>query len=116
MKGFGIERLAPETELKKLSGGEKGKLLLIALLLEDADVLLLDEPTNNLDLPALIWLEEYLKNSEKTCLIVSHDRRFLDEVTGRVLEIDWCKKKKSLRKERRNLNAISRKRDSFALL
>jgi len=95
MKGFGIERLAPETELKKLSGGEKGKLLLIALLLEDADVLLLDEPTNNLDLPALIWLEEYLKNSEKTCLIVSHDRRFLDEVTGRVLEID---------REKKNLN------------
>jgi ATPase subunit of ABC transporter with duplicated ATPase domains len=55
-------------------------------------MLLLDEPTNNLDLPALLWLEQYLGRSTATCIIASHDRRFLDNVVQKVIEIDWYKR------------------------
>lgn len=92
LKGFGIEHITQKTMLSKMSGGERSKLTLTALLLEDADILLLDEPTNNLDLPALIWLEEFLRESQKSAIIVSHDRRFLDALVTRVLEIDWFKR------------------------
>lgn len=60
--------------------GEKRKAALAGVLLRGVDVLLLDEPTNNLDLPALLWLENYLRRTKATCLIASHDRRFLDHV------------------------------------
>ena len=73
----------------ELSGGEKRKVALAGVLLRGVDMLLLDEPTNNLDLPALLWLERYLDRSPATCIIASHDRRFLDNVVEKVLEIDW---------------------------
>lgn len=91
-KGFGLEPITFKTKIQTLSGGQRSKLALAVLLLEDADILLLDEPTNNLDLPALIWLEEFLRASKKSAIIVSHDRRFLDDVVTRVLEIDWFKR------------------------
>ena len=72
----------------KLSGGNKTKLGLARLLLSGATVLLLDEPTNYLDLPALLWLERWVRESHAACVIVSHDRRFLDETVGEILEID----------------------------
>ncbi len=59
------------------------------VLLSDPDVLLLDEPTNNLDLPSLIWLETFLKQSALACIIVSHDRFFLDMIVRKIFEIDW---------------------------
>jgi len=71
-----------------LSGGQMTRAALARVLLKDADVLLLDEPTNNLDRAALDWLEESLLRSNAMYLIVSHDRRFLDRVTKRTLELD----------------------------
>ena len=71
----------------KLSGGEKTRVNLARLILEDTDILLLDEPTNHLDLRATEWLEEYLDKFKGTVLTVSHDRYFLDKVVGRIVEI-----------------------------
>lgn len=87
--GFGLADISPSRSLATLSGGERSKVALSAILLKGVDVLLLDEPTNNLDLPALIWLEEFLRESKATCVIVSHDRRFLDRIVSKVFEIDW---------------------------
>lgn len=75
-------------QLTNLSGGQLTKLALARVLLQDADLLLLDEPTNNLDVSSLSWLENSLRNCRSACLIVSHDRKFLDEVTTRTLVID----------------------------
>ena len=71
----------------QLSGGEKTRVNLGRLILEDTDILLLDEPTNHLDLQATEWLEEYLEKFKGTVLAVSHDRYFLDKVVQRVVEI-----------------------------
>ena len=71
----------------RLSGGEKTRVNLGRLILEDTDILLLDEPTNHLDLKATEWLEEYLDKVKGTVLAVSHDRWFLDRVVDRVIEI-----------------------------
>ena len=70
-----------------LSGGEKTRVNLARLILEDTDILLLDEPTNHLDLNATEWLEEYLRKFHGTVLAISHDRYFLDRVTQRSIEI-----------------------------
>ena len=71
----------------RLSGGEKTRVNLGRLILEDTDILLLDEPTNHLDLKATEWLEEYLDKFKGTVLAVSHDRYFLDQVVDRIIEI-----------------------------
>ncbi|MDE6441600.1 MAG: ATP-binding cassette domain-containing protein, partial [Clostridia bacterium] len=71
-----------------MSGGEKTRLKLARLLLESPDLLILDEPTNHLDISTLFWLEEYLKSFKGSIFVVSHDRYFLDAVTGRILEIE----------------------------
>ncbi len=70
-----------------LSGGEKTRINLARLILEDTDILLLDEPTNHLDLNATEWLEEYLEHFKGTVLAISHDRWFLDKVVKRVVEV-----------------------------
>ena len=72
----------------ELSGGEKTRVNLARLILEDTDILLLDEPTNHLDLRATEWLEEYLDSFRGTVLAISHDRYFLDRVVKRIVEID----------------------------
>ena len=71
-----------------LSGGQKTRIALAALLLKSYDILMLDEPTNHLDISALAWLEDHLKNEAKTVIIISHDRYFLDKVTTKTLEIE----------------------------
>ncbi|MDE5666949.1 MAG: ATP-binding cassette domain-containing protein [Clostridia bacterium] len=71
-----------------MSGGEKTRLKLARLLLEQPDLLILDEPTNHLDVSTLSWLEEYLAAFKGAVLIVSHDRYFLDKLTSRILEIE----------------------------
>ena len=71
-----------------MSGGEKTRLKLARLLLEQPDLLILDEPTNHLDISTLFWLEEYLSTFKGAILVVSHDRYFLDKLTGRILEIE----------------------------
>ena len=70
-----------------LSGGQKKRVALAKVLVEDADLLILDEPTNHLDLDMIEWLEEYLIKSNKTLLMVTHDRYFLDRVCNVILEL-----------------------------
>lgn len=87
--GFGLENIGLDRSLSSLSSGQKSKVVLAGILLTGVDLLLLDEPTNNLDLPALVWLEDFLQKSEASCLVVSHDRRFLDRVVRKIFELDW---------------------------
>ena len=78
----------PETLVKVLSGGEKRRVALCRLLLQKPDILLLDEPTNHLDAETVTWLEHHLQNYEGTIIAVTHDRYFLDNVAGWILELD----------------------------
>src|ERR1700742_36099 len=75
-------------DVTKLSGGERRRIALCRLLLEPPDLLLLDEPTNHLDAESVLWLEGHLRNYPGAILIVTHDRYFLDNVTGWILELD----------------------------
>lgn len=89
LNGLGFSDRSLETEINVLSGGEKTRLALAALLLEEPNLLILDEPTNHLDFKTLDWLENYLINSYKgSLLIVSHDRYFLDNTVENVLELE----------------------------
>ena len=85
--GLSISQDMRQRQFDQLSGGEKTRVNLGRLILEDTDILLLDEPTNHLDLRATEWLEEYLEQFKGTVLTVSHDRYFLDKVVKRVIEI-----------------------------
>ncbi|MFN9518738.1 MAG: ATP-binding cassette domain-containing protein, partial [Bacteroidota bacterium] len=76
----------PDTPVKILSGGERRRVALCRLLLSNPDILLLDEPTNHLDAESVDWLEQYLKNYPGTVIAVTHDRYFLDNVAGWILE------------------------------
>jgi ATP-binding cassette ChvD family protein len=77
-----------EADVTKLSGGERRRVALCRLLLDQPDLLLLDEPTNHLDAESVSWLEGHLRNYPGAILIVTHDRYFLDNVTGWILELD----------------------------
>ena len=79
---------ADDAEVAKLSGGERRRVALCRLLLEQPELLLLDEPTNHLDAELVLWLEGHLRNYPGAILIVTHDRYFLDNVTGWILELD----------------------------
>ncbi len=78
----------PETPISVLSGGEKRRVALCRLLLQQPDVLLLDEPTNHLDAESVLWLEQHLAQYSGTVIAVTHDRYFLDNVAGWILELD----------------------------
>ena len=78
----------PDAPVKNLSGGEKRRVALCRLLLQKPDVLLLDEPTNHLDAETVAWLEQHLQKYEGTVIAVTHDRYFLDNVAGWILELD----------------------------
>lgn len=78
----------PDTVIKVLSGGERRRVALCRLLLKEPDVLLLDEPTNHLDAESVLWLEEHLARYKGTVIAVTHDRYFLDNVAGWILELD----------------------------
>src|SRR5438270_3529692 len=77
-----------DADVTVLSGGERRRVALCKLLLEQPDLLLLDEPTNHLDAESVLWLEGHLRNYPGAILIVTHDRYFLDNVTGWILELD----------------------------
>ena len=78
----------PDAKVEYLSGGEKRRVALCRLLLQEPDVLLLDEPTNHLDAESVYWLEQHLKQYKGTVIAVTHDRYFLDNVAGWILELD----------------------------
>jgi len=79
---------AEDAKIEKLSGGERRRVALCRLLLQQPDVLLLDEPTNHLDAESVLWLEQHLQQYPGTVLAVTHDRYFLDNVAGWILELD----------------------------
>ena len=83
---LGIHNLTQPVD--ELSGGQKKRVALARLLLEEPDMLILDEPTNHLDLEAIEWLEEYLSKSRMSLLLVTHDRYFLQAVTNQIIELD----------------------------
>lgn len=85
-----IERmgLSAEDSLANLSGGRKRRVLLARALVSEPDVLLLDEPTNHLDVESIIWLEDFLKSQPLTVLFITHDRRFVDALATRIIELD----------------------------
>lgn len=93
LKNLGLGEEIWDKSVSSLSGGQKTRLSLSCLLLSDPDILMLDEPTNHLDFASMFWLENYLKTSKKTVLIISHDRYFLDSVVDHVLEIEYGKAK-----------------------
>ena len=86
--GLGFPKETWGLETKNLSGGQKNRLGMARLLLSSPDVLLLDEPTNHLDVQAVEWLENFLAGYDKTYVIISHDRYFLDRTTRRIIEIE----------------------------
>jgi len=88
LKGLGFSEEDYGKPVSLLSGGQKTRIALGKILLQNFNILLLDEPTNYLDIESVEWLEEYLKNLKCTALIVSHDRYFLDMVTDRTFEIE----------------------------
>ncbi|HJW29469.1 MAG TPA: ABC-F family ATP-binding cassette domain-containing protein, partial [Saprospiraceae bacterium] len=87
LKGLGFEEQDFQKKVGELSGGWQMRVELAKLLLSRPEYLLLDEPTNHLDMPSIIWLERYLKTSSTGVLLVSHDKRFLDQLTERTIEI-----------------------------
>jgi ATP-binding cassette subfamily F protein uup len=86
LRELGVEKL--ERKMSELSGGMLKKVELAKSLIEESNLLILDEPTNHLDVSSIQWLEEYLVQSEKAIVLITHDRYFLDRVVGKILEID----------------------------
>jgi energy-dependent translational throttle protein EttA len=105
----------PDTDVTKLSGGERRRVALCRLLLKSPDLLLLDEPTNHLDAESVAWLERFLKDYPGTVVAVTHDRYFLDNVAGWILELDrgsgipWEGNYSSWLEQKRNRLALEEK-------
>ena len=91
LKGLGFTEDEFSKQVATLSGGQKTRVALGRLLLQNPDLIILDEPTNHLDMNSIAWLETYLLNYKGAVLIVSHDRYFLDRIAGKVIEIDQSK-------------------------
>ena len=108
----------PDTPVKVLSGGERRRVALCRLLLQKPDILLLDEPTNHLDAETVGWLEQHLQRYEGTVIAVTHDRYFLDNVAGWILELDrgvgipWKGNYSSWLEQKKNRLALEEKQES----
>ncbi len=109
---------APDAEVSTLSGGERRRVALCRLLLKSPDLLLLDEPTNHLDAESVAWLERFLKDYPGTVVAVTHDRYFLDNVAGWILELDrgtgipWEGNYSSWLEQKQNRLALEEKTES----
>ena len=90
-EGLKINDLLKQLPFNRLSGGEKTRVILAKILLEEPDILLLDEPTNHLDLETTQWLEGFLKDYKGSVLIISHDRYFLDHVVMKIVELEFSR-------------------------
>lgn len=88
LEGLGLSYLQRNRKIASLSGGEKSRVSLAALLLQAPELMLLDEPTNHLDFQTLEWLENYLSTNKSAFLVISHDREFLNKLVNKILEID----------------------------
>ena len=88
LNGLSVQEDLWRQKIGDLSGGQKSRVALGKILLEEPELLILDEPTNHLDLVAIEWLEKFLKDYNKAVMVVSHDRYFLDNVVGRIFEIE----------------------------
>ena len=93
LTGLGFSEEHFSVPLSSLSGGQRTRVMLAKVLLENADVLLLDEPTNHLDIDAVTWLEDFLQSYPGSILLITHDRYFLDKVTNKIYEIEHHKLK-----------------------
>ena len=89
LQGLGFHTDEFDLPFSALSGGQRTRIMLALVLLQDADLLLLDEPENHLDLEAREWLEKYLQDCQKAVIIISHDRQMLNSVVQRVVELEW---------------------------
>lgn len=85
--GLGFERTDFNRQTSEFSGGWRMRIELAKLLLKDPDVLLLDEPTNHLDIESIQWLEDFIRESSKAVVVISHDRKFVDSITTRTIEV-----------------------------
>ena len=85
--GLGFERTDFNRPTSDFSGGWRMRIELAKLLLRDPDVLLLDEPTNHLDIESIQWLEDFIRTSAKAVVVISHDRKFVDSITTRTIEV-----------------------------
>ncbi len=108
----------PDTQIKYISGGEKRRVALCRLLLQKPDILLLDEPTNHLDAETVAWLEHHLQAYAGTVIAVTHDRYFLDNVAGWILELDrgegipWKGNYSSWLEQKQNRLSVEEKQES----
>lgn len=88
LSGLKLDNTILSKKIKELSAGQKSKILISILLLSSYDAILLDEPTNNLDLSSIVWLEKYILSLDTICIIISHDRKLLDNLVNKIIEID----------------------------
>ncbi len=108
--GLGVHNFGYDTLISRLSGGERAKLMLSKLLLEEVDVMLLDEPTNFLDIEHIEWLKKYLNGYKKTFMVISHDTAFLDSVCKFIINIE----NGNIRKFSGNYSTFKVQRDMIA--
>ncbi|MDX7238928.1 ATP-binding cassette domain-containing protein, partial [Klebsiella pneumoniae] len=88
---MGIDVLGLDSLLKNLSGGQRSKVILAILLLENPDVLILDEPINHLDDQHIQWLTQFLQDFDGAYIVISHDQEFLDQITTHIADIEFGK-------------------------